>query len=30
LRGAHHNDPVEGVALVDLNDALGWLLGTSR
>jgi pimeloyl-ACP methyl ester carboxylesterase len=27
LRGAYHNDPIEGTALVDLNDALGWLLG---
>jgi pimeloyl-ACP methyl ester carboxylesterase len=26
LRGAHHNDPVEGTALADLNDALGWIL----
>ena len=26
LRGAHHNDPIEGVALADLNDALSWLL----
>jgi uncharacterized protein len=26
LRGAHHNDPVEGTALADLNDALGWML----
>jgi pimeloyl-ACP methyl ester carboxylesterase len=26
LRGAHHNDPIEGVALSDLNDALSWLL----
>jgi pimeloyl-ACP methyl ester carboxylesterase len=26
LRGAYHNDPIEGAALVDLNDALGWLL----
>ena len=26
LRGAHHNDPIEGAALADLNDALGWLL----
>ena len=26
LRGAHHNDPIEGTALTDLNDALGWLL----
>ena len=27
LRGAYHNDPIEGAALADLNDALGWLLG---
>ena len=26
LRGAHHNDPIEGAALADLNDALGWVL----
>jgi pimeloyl-ACP methyl ester carboxylesterase len=26
LRGARHNDPVEGAALADLNDALGWLV----
>jgi pimeloyl-ACP methyl ester carboxylesterase len=26
LSGAHHNDPVEGSALADLNEALGWLL----
>src|SRR5207249_3772491 len=26
LRGAYHNDPIEGAALADLNDALGWLL----
>ena len=26
LCGAHHNDPIEGVALADLNDALSWLL----
>ena len=26
LRSAHHNDPIEGTALADLNDALGWLL----
>jgi len=26
LRGAYHNDPIEGTALTDLNDALGWLL----
>jgi pimeloyl-ACP methyl ester carboxylesterase len=29
LRGAYHNDPIEGAALADLNDALGWLLGKS-
>jgi pimeloyl-ACP methyl ester carboxylesterase len=26
LRGAYHNDPIEGTALVDLSNALGWLL----
>jgi pimeloyl-ACP methyl ester carboxylesterase len=26
LRGAYHNDSIEGAALADLNDALGWLL----
>jgi hypothetical protein len=26
LRGAHHNDPVEGTALTDLSEALGWVL----
>jgi pimeloyl-ACP methyl ester carboxylesterase len=26
LHGAYHNDPIEGAALADLNDALGWLL----
>jgi len=26
LRGAYHNDPIEGTALSDLNDALGWVL----
>ena len=26
LRGAHHNDPIEGPALADLNDAFGWLV----
>jgi len=26
LPGAFHNDPIEGAALADLNDALGWLL----
>jgi len=29
LRGALHNDPIEGAALADLNDALDWLLGKS-
>jgi pimeloyl-ACP methyl ester carboxylesterase len=28
LRGAHHNDPIEGTALKELNDALGWLLNS--
>ena len=26
LRGAHHNDPIEGTALTDLNDGLSWML----
>ena len=26
LRGAYHNDPIQGAALADLNYALGWLL----
>jgi len=26
LHGAHHNDPIAGTALADLNDALSWLL----
>jgi uncharacterized protein len=26
LRGAYHNDPIEGTAVADLNSALGWLL----
>ncbi len=26
LHGAYHNDPIEGAALADLNNALGWLL----
>jgi len=30
LRGAHHNDPVEGAALADLDDALGWVLAKPR
>ncbi len=29
LPGAYHNDPIEGKALTDLNDALGWLLAKS-
>jgi hypothetical protein len=30
LRGAHHNDPVEGTALADLNDGLDWMLTKAR
>jgi hypothetical protein len=30
LPGAYHNDPIEGAALADLNDALGWLLTKPR
>jgi pimeloyl-ACP methyl ester carboxylesterase len=26
VRNAYHNDPIEGIALADLNEALGWLL----
>jgi pimeloyl-ACP methyl ester carboxylesterase len=26
LRDAHHNDPIEGAGLTELNDTLGWLL----
>jgi hypothetical protein len=26
LRGACHTDPIQGAALANLNDALGWLL----
>jgi hypothetical protein len=29
LHGAHHNDPIEGAALADLNGALDWLLAKS-
>src|SRR5206468_11352868 len=29
LPGAYHNDPLEGTALADLNNALGWLLTKS-
>jgi len=30
LRGAYHNDPIEGAALADLNDALDWLLAEKK
>ena len=30
LRGAYHNDPIQGTALADLNDALGWLLARTN
>src|SRR5438034_2682660 len=30
LRGAYHNDPIEGTALADLNNALGWLLARTN
>jgi uncharacterized protein len=30
LRGAHHNDPIEGRALADLNDALDWMLNQPK
>jgi hypothetical protein len=26
LHGAYHNDPLEGTALAELNNAVGWLL----
>jgi pimeloyl-ACP methyl ester carboxylesterase len=29
LRGAYHDDPIEGAALADLNEAFGWLLQKS-
>jgi len=29
LPGAYHNDPIEGRALADLNDALAWLPNVS-
>ena len=29
LHGAYHNDPIEGAAQADLNNAVGWLLKTS-
>jgi pimeloyl-ACP methyl ester carboxylesterase len=30
LRGAYHNDPIEGTALADLNDGLSWVLDKPR
>jgi hypothetical protein len=30
LRGAHHNTPIEGDALVDLHNALDWLLPRNK
>lgn len=30
LRGAHHNDPIEGKALAYLNEALDWMLTKAR
>ncbi len=30
LHGAYHNDPIEGAALADLNNAVGWMLAKSR
>ena len=30
LHGAYHNDPIQGAALADLNDALDWMLAKSR
>jgi len=30
LPTAYHNDPIEGTMLVDLNNALGWLLAKAR
>jgi hypothetical protein len=30
LRGAYHNDPIEGAALADLNDALDWMLAEKK
>jgi uncharacterized protein len=30
LRGAHHNDPIEGTALADLSNAMGWLLAKAN
>jgi pimeloyl-ACP methyl ester carboxylesterase len=30
MHDAYHNDPIEGAALRDLNDALGWLLQKAK
>jgi pimeloyl-ACP methyl ester carboxylesterase len=30
LHGAYHNDPIEGAAVADLNDALDWLLSKAE
>jgi hypothetical protein len=30
LRGAHHNDQIEGTALVEMNDGLDWMLSKHR
>jgi pimeloyl-ACP methyl ester carboxylesterase len=30
LRGAHHNDPIEGTALADFNRGIDWLLAEKR
>jgi len=30
LPGAHHNDPIEGTALAEMNDALNWMLTRAR
>ena len=29
LRGAHHNDPLQGTALAEMNDTLDWLLANA-
>jgi hypothetical protein len=30
LHGAHHNDPIERTALIDLNHAVDWILEKPR
>jgi pimeloyl-ACP methyl ester carboxylesterase len=30
LPGAHHNDPIEGTALAELNDEFNWMLTKAR